>query len=174
MKRKRSLPLAAKVTAWRGEYAGPPSIRQSEYRLLIELTNKTEREFLFSGARLVISPPSGGALRIAIAHGSEGSANQPLPPGETWRHVVTTNGYTSNLLIDAQGHPLRVTLSIERKGVRFGAPFIGLLPELDLLPPAITDPLVPDLGGIPGFDEIPGFETPPAGLPVTVSQVGSN
>lgn len=136
MKRKRPLSLELEVFARAGEYRNVPGMEEPEYRLELHLTNRAEREIRFDAVAVSFSSRSESGLQVIMKDTPKGDQGTLIELGrdEVWARSVDTNGYTNDILRDAGGRPVTVSITMKRLAMVVDGPFFGILPPLEDLP----------------------------------------
>lgn len=115
---------------------------QSAYQITITIENISSNPLSFSEARFRFNAGnSGKGLSVTVKKGSgEIGIMETIAPGEKKEYNLTTDGYTRDLLADAEGKPISLSLIFYKNGQPNSGKYVAVLPELGKLPVYETNP----------------------------------
>jgi len=104
-----------------------------EYVVVVTVSNNGKQPFLCDTIEGKYFPERGRVLTQPVVHMPEGTPIT-IEPGKPWTHDFGTDGYTTDLFIDANGKPIRFGITIKTNGKDIVGPFSATLPSLSNLP----------------------------------------
>ena len=109
------------------------------YRVKIKIKNAGVKEFIFDKMEAVFSPNRGESLTAGVFMEIKKDGNKIIIPiklsaGEIKDWEFTSNGYTYDLIKNADGEPLKFILKFFLDGKLIAGPYSADLDELNSLP----------------------------------------
>lgn len=112
------------------------------YRVDVVLKNIGNNNLIFDECDAVFTSGVGTPLimrsyAIDQSYGKDGSGDHKesiIEKNGKWERNFTTNGYTFDLLADADGRPMKFYILLTRQGEIVAGPYVAVLPKISELP----------------------------------------